>query len=256
MSFSLKVIKPTTFKRSTDQAINLPDSEKAGVATGEYTIAAWKLEEDHIKFTLAVSKLKGFNTWYAWGQDVEVYRLGDRIYPAKEVRLAVPFFAQTDNKFEPERTCNTSANAMASKFLGAKISGDDEYYQYVIKYGDTTSPDAQTAALKELGIKSQWRTDLDFDDLDKSLSAGLPIVIGILHRGTLDNPTGGGHILVVIGRTVDGDYIVHDPYGNVLDGYTSDVNNGKGAVYPKNVLKRRWTVEGANTGWGRTFYSN
>ena len=82
---------------------------------------------------------------------------------------------------------------------------------------------------------------------------GKPVVIGILHRGTLSAPT-GGHIIVVIGKTADGNsYVVNDPFGDLMSGYTTDVYNGKGAIYPKSVLEKRWTVDGPNTGWGRVF---
>ncbi|WP_316431232.1 C39 family peptidase [Leptolyngbya sp. NK1-12] len=172
------------------------------------------------------------------------------------IRLKVPYYQQVDNRYEPMRTCNTSSCAMVARFLGAKISGDDEYYKIVRKYGDTTDHTAQTKALAQIGIKSTWHTNLGFADLDKSLEAGLPIVLGILHRGTLASPT-GGHMIVVIGRTGRRDYICHDPFGSLLDaggGYTGPVNNGNGVVYPRSVLNHRWLPEGKNSGWGRLFY--
>lgn len=170
--------------------------------------------------------------------------------------LNVPYYQQVDNKYEPMRTCNTSSCAMVARFLGAKISGDDQYYKIVRKYGDTTDHNAQTQALAELKIKSTWNTNLGFADLDKSLEANLPIVIGILHRGTLKSPT-GGHMIVVIGRTADRDYICHDPFGSLLDpggGYTGPVTKGKAVVYPRYVLNHRWLPEDDNSGWGRLFY--
>ena len=173
----------------------------------------------------------------------------------KELRLKIPYFQQVDNKYEPMRTCNTSSCAMVAKFMGAQISGDDEYYQTVIKYGDTTDHGAQTKALAELGIKSVWHTDLGFEDLDRSLETGFPAVIGILHRGSLASPT-GGHMIVIIGRTVSQDYICHDPFGSLLDaggGYTGNVNNGNTVVYPRYILTRRWIPEGDKSGWGRLF---
>lgn len=168
------------------------------------------------------------------------------------IELDMPFFPQTDNYTQPDRTCNSSSCAMAAKYLGANISGDDEYLQIVLTHGDTTDHAAQTEALADYGIESAWYTNLDFDDLDESLAANLPVVIAILHRGSEDTPT-GGHIVVVIGRTEDGNYIVNDPYGDCNDGYTSDVYNGKGAIYSKTLLKARWLVEGSKSGWGRLF---
>ena len=171
-----------------------------------------------------------------------------------EITLPVPYFSQRDNMEQPLRTCNTSSCAMVAKYLGANISGDDDYFQYVIKYGDTTDHGVQTQALAELGIKSSWETALDFEDLDRSLASGYPIVIGILHHGPLEAPSGGGHMLVVIGRTADGDYLVNDPFGDLLDGYISE--DGGGLTYPRHDLTCRWTVDGQKTGWGRLFYDN
>jgi hypothetical protein len=109
----------------------------------------------------------------------------------------------------------------------------------------------QTKVLASYGIKSSFSYSLTFADLDRELAAGRPVVIGILHRGPLSNPT-GGHMVVVIGKTPSGDYVVNDPYGSLNDGYTGAVTNGKGAVYKRSELSRRW-VPGGNDGWGRIF---
>jgi hypothetical protein len=171
------------------------------------------------------------------------------------IRLKVPYYQQVDNRYEPMRTCNTSSCAMVARYLGAKIGGDDEYYKIVRKYGDTTDHNAQTKALVEIGVKSSWHTNLGFADLDESLELGMPIVIGILHRGSLSAPT-GGHMIVVIGRTSSKDYICHDPFGSLLDrggGYTGAATNGNGVTYPRYVLNRRWLPENDKSGWGRLF---
>jgi hypothetical protein len=129
--------------------------------------------------------------------------------------------------------------------------GDDAYVQKVFSIGDTTDHLVQTKVLASYGIKSSFSYSLTFADLDRELAAGRPVVIGILHRGPLSNPT-GGHMVVVIGKTPSGDYVVNDPYGSLNDGYTGSVNNGKGAVYKRGDLARRWCPKG-NDGWGRIF---
>jgi hypothetical protein len=172
--------------------------------------------------------------------------------------LNVPYYPQTDNYRDANRTCNSSACAMCLQYfkpgtlVGAK--GDDAYVQKVFAIGDTTDHSVQTKVLASYGVSSQFRYNLGFADLDRELSAGRPVVIGILHRGTLSAPT-GGHMLCVIGKSPDGkSYIVNDPYGDLMSGYTTPVNKGKGAVYPVEVLKYRWLEKGKDkTGWGRTF---
>ncbi len=169
--------------------------------------------------------------------------------------LDVPWFPQTDNYRDANRTCNSSACAMVLEYLkpgtlkGAK--GDDAYVQKVFAIGDTTDHMVQTRVLASYGVKSYFSYSLTFADLDSNLSSGRPVVIGILHRGSLSAPT-GGHMVVVIGKTPSGDYVVNDPYGSLNDGYTGSVFNGKGAVYKKSDLSRRWVPNG-NDGWGRIF---
>mgnify|MGYP002777910779 CR=1 FL=1 len=171
--------------------------------------------------------------------------------------LAVPWFPQTDNFTQPDRTCNSSACAMVLEFLRPgtlpTARGDDKYLQEVLRRGDTTDHGVQTAALRHFGVQSEWRTNLDFADLENELHAKRPVVIGILHRGTLQNPT-GGHMVVIRGMSSDGQiFYVNDPYGSLNDGYQGEVGNGRSAPYSREILTCRWTVDGKNTGWGRLF---
>lgn len=251
----LTVTRSTWLKQSTAQAATLPDSAKTPIAPGKWeaidvtpTVAGhWKVAFATPK--LAADGIKKYQSWVIWGEDIERPVISRK----NGIKLAVPFFKQTDNIYEPDRTCNTSSCAMVAKFLGAKISGDDEYYSILRQFGDTTDHGAQTKALERIGIVSQWRTDLGFSDLDRSLKAGLPIVIGILHRGPTSDPR-GGHMLVVGGEAGE-DYVCFDPYGSLLDSYSASVDNGNGVVYPRSELEARWTVGGGG-GWGRTFYGN
>jgi hypothetical protein len=186
---------------------------------------------------------------------VEIFRTKSE--PSIPGVLKVPFFPQTDNYRDSQRTCNSSSCAMCLEYFkpgtlsGAK--GDDAYVRKVFAVGDTTDHAVQTKVLAGYGIKSHFSYNLSFADIDKSLDAGKPVVIGILHRGSLSAPT-GGHMVVVIGKKGE-DYVVNDPYGSLNDGYTGAVTNGKGAVYKKSDLIRRWTPDGPKSGWGRIFES-
>jgi GH24 family phage-related lysozyme (muramidase) len=187
-------------------------------------------------------------------QWVKTYRT--RQEAPRSTILNVPFYPQTDNYRDANRTCNSSSCAMVLEYLkpgtlkGPK--GDDEYLRKVFAIGDTTDHVVQTRVLASYGVKSFFSYSLGFDDLDRELAAKRPVVIGILHRGPLSAPT-GGHMLVVIGRTAAGDYVVNDPYGSLNDGYTGAVSNGRGAVYARSVLQRRWLPDGPKRGWGRIF---
>ena len=169
--------------------------------------------------------------------------------------LNVPFYPQTDNYRDAQRTCNSSACAMCLEYFkpGTLVGpkGDDAYVRKVFSVGDTTDHSVQTKVLDSYGIKSHFSYNLSFDDLDRELADGRPVVIGILHRGTLSRPT-GGHMVVVIGKKGE-DYVVNDPYGSLNDGYTGAVTNGRGAVYKRSDLAKRWTPDGPTSGWGRIF---
>jgi predicted nucleic acid-binding Zn finger protein len=185
---------------------------------------------------------------------VRIYRTP--VTPPTTGILNVPWFPQTDNYTQPDRTCNSSSCAMCLEYFkpgtlpGAK--GDDAYLKKVIATGDTTDHSVQTKVLNSYGLSSEFRYNLGFADLDRELSNSRPVVIGILHRGSLSSPT-GGHMLVVIGKKGN-DYVVNDPYGSLNDGYTSAVANGKSAVYKRSDLQYRWLENNRDkTGWGRIF---
>ena len=184
---------------------------------------------------------------------VRIYRT--KAEPTIPGVLNVRFYPQTDNYRDAQRTCNSSACAMCLEYFkpGTLVGpkGDDAYVRKVFSVGDTTDHTVQTKVLDSYGIKSRFSYNLSFADLDRELAAGRPVVIGILHRGTLSSPT-GGHMVVVIGKRGE-DYVVNDPYGSLNDGYTGAVTNGKGAVYKRSDLAKRWTPDGPTSGWGRIF---
>ncbi len=271
----LQIIRDTTLKLDTLQSQELPDTHKVIVSQGSSFGLQGQVADakNHFKVTLTQKLgIGSYDTWYVYAPDVQIIDANGAIVspptvlavaaPAVSaipqttngaIKLPVPYLSQRDNIIGSWRTCNTSSCAMAAKFLGCKIAGDDEYYQVVIKYGDTTDHGVQTQALSEVGIKSTWHTDLDFDDLDKSLASGLPVVIGILHHGSLDAPT-GGHMIVVIGRMANGDYVINDPYGDLNTEYEEE--NGESLIYTRNVLDARWLERTKGSGWGRLFYDN
>jgi hypothetical protein len=185
---------------------------------------------------------------------VKIFRTKVEV-PKSNILPNFPWFPQTDNFRDPQRTCNSSSCAMCLEYFkpGTLVGpkGDDAYIRKVFAVGDTTDHAVQTRVLQSYGIQSVFRYNLTFADLDRELFAGRPVCIGILHRGPLSAPT-GGHVLPVIGKTPSGDYVVNDPFGSLNDGYSGPVTNGRGAVYKKSDLSRRWCPKG-NDGWGRIF---
>ena len=144
---------------------------------------------------------------------------------------------------------------MALEFFKPEaVINDDQYLRKLIDggYGDTTDHSAQGNLLASYGLKSTWHTNLSLADLEKEIRAGQPVVCGILHRGSESAPT-GGHMIIVRGLTSSGDFRVNDPYGSCNDGYSGPVENGNNAIYSHKMMAARWTPDGPNSGWARTF---
>jgi len=169
-----------------------------------------------------------------------------------EIRLSVPYYSQRDNETDPTRTCFSSSCAMMLKYLRpSSTSGDDEYIKEVYRHGDSTESSAQIAALHEFGLVATFHQDGSWTDIDELLLANIPVPIGILHKGPVTAPSGGGHWITVIGRTEDKTgYIVHDPWGELdLVGGTYVSTNGNGLRYSKKNLGKRWLIENSYSGW-------
>ena len=171
--------------------------------------------------------------------------------PQKILLDKIPFWKQTDNYRDGNRTCFSSTNAMQVRHHApSKINSDDEYVRRVFQLGDTTDPAVQCKVIESYGLKPAYRQNMDFADIDRELERGNPIAVGILHRGPASNPT-GGHWVLVVGRAADNEaYYCNDPYGSLGDGYQGAVENGHHVQYSKKMFRNRWTVEGAGSGWG------
>lgn len=169
-----------------------------------------------------------------------------------EIKLTVPYFSQRDNKKEPMRTCFSSSCAMLLASLDPDaIEGDDEYINEVYKYGDSTEASAQIAALKHFGADAKFVQNADWALVESQLQKGIPVPMGVLHKGPVSNPVGGGHWVCCVGITADKTKLwVHDPFGEmdlVSGGYVS--TDGKYRLYSKKNLGPRFLVEGAKSGW-------
>ena len=171
------------------------------------------------------------------------------LYDGKELEdriqnTTTTYFSQRDNYTQPHRTCNSSSNAMYLDWLRAvtgreRLNGDDGYLKRVLSHGDTIFHWAQTRAIKDIGFSTQWMTDHDTLFIDELEKAGFPVVVNILHRGSRSAPR-GGHIIMIVGETKDDkNYIVHDPYGSLNDGYTVG-SNGKHDRISKKEFYARW----------------
>lgn len=169
--------------------------------------------------------------------------------------LPVPYFYQRDSKSgHGERMCFSSSMAMALDFLNPEaIQGDDDWYlQQVFRFGDSVSSTAQVQTAHHLGLDAVFHNDGSQADLERLLDSGVPVPIGILHKGTVDHPSGGGHWICLIGYDST-HFMVHDPFGEldlVGGGYPkAGPNDGRNQRYSKKNLMKRFLIANDHDGW-------
>lgn len=195
---------------------------------------------------------------------VEEYRSGpaparEPEQPDGEVILDVPYLYQFDSNTEHgARMCFSSTNAMLLEYLRPGtlkgVQADDAYLMKVLEYGDTTSAEAQVAALNSYGLEAWFRTDGTSRLAKDLLRMGIPVSCGVLHHGHVSSPQGGGHWLLLVGfDDVAQQWICHDPAGEmdvVNGGYVaSGPTDGRFVRYSYQNLNRRWMVAGEGDGW-------
>lgn len=239
----------------------------------EFAINWWEEPSEshlnHVLFELT-EKQKGFHTWMAFHKDIVIFEGEKQVYPkvlsaSREIKLAVKWESQMNSRMPEQaaRMCFSSSVWMAMAYISKDFvklfPNDDDYLRSVLKRGDTTQAHAHISALKENGFDCQYSQNGRLEDIVESLEVGLPCCLGILHRGSVYAPTGGGHWLCCGGVNVSRDkFLMFDPFGSVLDNppYSGPIERGNGYWCPKSVLDRRWTVDSESDGWFMTFFGN
>jgi hypothetical protein len=75
MTVRLHFLADTFLKQTTGQSSNLPDSQKQKIPQGTtLVLLAYQTGQpgNHIKITLKDIAFKGFNTWYAYAEQVKI----------------------------------------------------------------------------------------------------------------------------------------------------------------------------------------
>jgi lysozyme len=256
LAHSILANRDTWLKRRPVQSSELAAEEKLFVPKGsahEWDEISMFPGETHYKVSLSAQPDK---EWWFFPPHFKIINdpAGSEPTPAKpkDIILNVPYYSQRDNQKDPMRTCFSSSCAMLLKTLKPNsIKSDDQYISTVFKYGDTTSPSAQISALEDYGVSASFRQDGSWQDIEELLQRGIPVPIGILHKGPVSNPSGGGHWLTVIGITADNKALyVNDPFGDLdLIRGTYAGTNGAKLKYSKQNLAPRWLVESPTSGW-------
>jgi GH24 family phage-related lysozyme (muramidase) len=171
--------------------------------------------------------------------------------------LDVPYYTQLDSEVwgQAERSCFSSAMAMALEYVDPELmDGDDDWYlREVLKRGDTVSSTAQIETARALGFDVEFHMDGKEQDLLNQLDKGIPVPIGILHKGHVDKPTGGGHWITLIGYD-ETHFYVNDPMGELSligGGYPWETQGrGYGLEYTRKRTLKRWLIDGSGAdGW-------
>jgi len=89
-------------------------------------------------------------------------------------------------------------------------NGDDQYLAVVQRFGDTTDASAQLQALAYFGVTPRLVQNADFQLLEQQIARGIPVPCGYIHREPVEQPTGSGHWLIVVGHTPT-HVVVNDP---------------------------------------------
>ena len=163
--------------------------------------------------------------------------------------LNVPWFDQLAmDDGQGWRDCFSASSAMLAAYWG-KEPNEDDYNALRQQYGDSTTSEAQLAALRHLGLKAEFRTDGTLQTIKSEIDAGRPVAVGWLINGPPAAPSGGGHWTVVIGYDASG-VIMNDPYGScdlVNGGYPQN-HNGARQHYSYANWEPRWRPQGSG-GW-------
>lgn len=277
MTQDLVVKKTTLLKQNTAQSSTLSNDNKGEIGPGTYAISLIEAAaSNHYKVTFEVAiptldKTRQVKTWFFYDDGVSVELPKEISKPPVantngSITLGVKWDDQVNSRYpdQAHRMCFSSSIHMALSYISAKFKQrfpkDDDYLNYMLKYGDTTEAHAHIAALESLGFKVQYSQKGHLRDIVKSLEEGLPCALGILHRGTVNAPSGGGHWVCCGGVNAARDsFQLFDPYGSVLDDggpYTGAIANGNGYWCPAKVLDGRWTVDSDSDGWMMTFRGN
>jgi predicted chitinase/uncharacterized membrane protein YeaQ/YmgE (transglycosylase-associated protein family) len=173
----------------------------------------------------------------------QIERLTQYLPSGKTLNLETKtrYFSQRDNYRDAHRTCNSSSNAMYLDWLLRMIGkpgldSDDGYLKKVFSIGDSPDHSVQTKAIKQYGFNTKWMTDRDTPFVEDLVEAGFPVVVNILHKGPITNPS-GGHIIMLIDQKAE-DWIAHDPWGTLTSQYKE--HKGEYSRISKQEFNARW----------------
>lgn len=236
-ALTVKALTGTIFKKRPVDSSKLSSAERFNFIAGNiYGVSSYALEDGHLKLSLTEELPKFGNTGYVFPGYVEMRRGNKAFNPAPpRAEISVPYFSQRDNPRSPGSTCNVTSIAMVMYYHGVRSRGggqlEDELLQWCLNKG---GPGCQTdnnilnQLLKAYGFEASFATTRQWSEVKNELTNRRPVVLG-------GDFTASGHIICVIGFNSAG-YIVNDPWGDALTGYTD--TEGRKLIYPYSYMDR------------------
>jgi len=236
-ALTITAISSTLIKKRPVDATKLAANEKYNFPAQQvYGVASYAIESGHIKVSLT-EELPGFgNTGYVFPNFVQMKRGSTvlKVLPP-QIELAVPYFSQRDNPRYSWATCNVTSIAMIMYYYGVRSKSgrqlEDELLQWCLqKYGAGSQTDHSvlTRLIQSYGFKTSFSATRKWADVKTELMNRRPVVLA-------GDFTASGHIICVIGYNAQG-YVVHDPWGNALTGYTN--TQGGHLLYSYSYMDR------------------
>lgn len=234
---TVTALKPTIFKKRPIDSAGLKDAEKFSFPAGTfYGVSSYSLESGHIKVALSEELPNFGNTGFVFPNFIQMKRGGKVFNPIPpQVEINVPYFSQRDNPRFSWATCNVTSIAMIFYYYGLRSrSGgqlEDELLQWCINkagQGSQTDNNVLSQLISAYRFQTSFSTTRTWAEIKTELINRRPVVLG-------GDFTASGHIICVIGYTPQG-YIVNDPWGNALTGYTD--TEGRKLLYPYSYMDR------------------
>jgi len=235
-ALTVTALTSTILKKRPVDSSQLQASERANLNAGNfYGVSSYAIQGGHIKVALT-EELPGFgNTGFAFPSFVQMKRGGKPFNPIPPtVEINVPYFSQRDNPRYYWATCNVTSIAMVFYYYGirAKNSGqqlEDELLQWCLDKGGAgaqTNHNVLSQLVQAYGFKPSFNINRTWQEVKEELINGRPVVLCGLF-------THGGHIVTAIGFTSQG-YIVNDPWGDAMSGYSN--TEGRKRLYPYSYV--------------------
>lgn len=153
-------------------------------------------------------------------------------------QLDVPYFNQRANRFDPDRSCNTTAVAMIMAFYGivgdgSSLSLPDQVFVWMRDNRLSRYSHADLVrAFAWKGLRSRFTTTGTMEDIENEIDAGRPVAVSGFF-------TPGGHIVVVSGYDRERQLLtVCDPYGEYFStGYVKNDRSKSDAEGQRSVFR-------------------